>query len=299
VAALSDSETLGSRLDAFLDVTLDEEASELRARATGEVKRYLSDDLFALASADANYSAGSQAELATTAGIGYGRFRDVTPLGRTIAAHDALLDAGVLIAPLADEDLLEAARTVGRQELSTAERVQFVADVATAAGVVRSAGIDSSALLLIQETLEAPTDPRLCGWEAHASLGATLTAEGWSAVFAVVARAAVVPDPVTQLAATVRSATALETPLETTGRVELSGSRRLAASWVARIAYEGSLHSTASSGDGMTFEHDLSLSLHSQISPQIGVSATGSWGYRTGDEEPTIELAIDLTYAHR
>jgi len=297
-----DSEELGYRVDASANALWDGSQRDVRIRATGELKRYLAADRFGLASLAARFGGLADVEVDVTVGIGLGRFRDVTPLSRALAVHDALLDEGVLVAPLPDEALLDLGQILGElgvEDLVVAERVaaHFVG-----AGVVADGAVGPVGLLRIGQLLEAPLAPRLCGWEVHASLGGAIGRDDSDALdgaWAVVGRVAFVPDRVSQITATTRFTGGVRAPVGATAEVSVVAARRLAVGWEARAVYEGQFLATVAEGAAPRFVHDLSLVLGAQVSSRLGVAFTGSIGFREGDQEVTTDLALNLSYALR
>jgi len=119
-------------------------------------------------------SIASELGLDLRAGIGYGRFYDVTPLAKTLRFQAGLMEIGVLSEPLGDEVLMVIATEVGREieYETTSDLVTIIETI-----IENSTGIflDARALLLIEETLDSGDMNRYCGWTAQAGFGVGLS----------------------------------------------------------------------------------------------------------------------------
>ncbi len=116
----------------------------------------------------------SELGLNLRAGIGYGRFYDVTPLARALQFQTGLIGIGVLSEPLADGVLMQIATEIGRQIEydSTSDLVTMIETI-----IENDTGVflDARALLLIEETLASADINRYCGWTVQAGFGVGLS----------------------------------------------------------------------------------------------------------------------------
>jgi hypothetical protein len=87
------------------------------------------------------------------AGVGYGRFADVTPLVRALRIEEKLLQRGVLLAALRETTLLRLAQEIGRSQVYPS-----LSDLAAALAKIISTetqrALDPRSILLIEEVLQ-------------------------------------------------------------------------------------------------------------------------------------------------
>lgn len=109
-------------------------------------------------------------DLELRAGLGYGRFTDVTPMARAMYLEEKLLSQGVLVVSLSPATLLHLAQEIGRRQLypSTAELTTALARILESEA---GATLDARSLFLIEEVLEASGLERYCGWTVQLGLG--------------------------------------------------------------------------------------------------------------------------------
>jgi hypothetical protein len=102
-----------------------------------------------------------------SAGVGYGRFKDVTALSKALKIQERLVGLKALSAPLPADALFELADTIGRRlEFSdVASLVQRLEEVIEASGFVPQGQLGAIALLRIEEIVNETADEKLCGWE--------------------------------------------------------------------------------------------------------------------------------------
>jgi len=104
------------------------------------------------------------------AGVGYGRFADVTPMAKAMHILDELKELAVLEGDLSDETLLAVAMEIGRADEfeETRDLVEAVEDLIEA-----DVGSDlgTQALLSIESIILQPSDTRSCGWTIQAGVG--------------------------------------------------------------------------------------------------------------------------------
>ncbi len=136
----------------------------------------------------------------TRAGVGYGRFTDVTPLVRALRIEEKLLRRGALLAALPEGTLLDVAKEIGRRQMypSASDLAAALAKIlAKETGVT----LDPRSILLIEETLEEPGLERYCGWAVQFGLGYALSRPqpGSILAFNVSLQGAMTPDPRSQI----------------------------------------------------------------------------------------------------
>lgn len=134
------------------------------------------------------------------AGVGYGRFTDVTPLVRALRLEEKLLQRGVLLAALRESTLLRLAQEIGRRQLypSTSDLAAALAKLLAAES---GANLDLRSVLLIEEVLEEEGLERYCGWAVQFGLGYALSRPqaGSLLAFNLSLQGAVTPDPRSQV----------------------------------------------------------------------------------------------------
>lgn len=103
--------------------------------------------------------------LKISAGPGYGRFKDVTPLSKALKIQERLLALKAIAAPLPPDALFGLADAIGRrlEFPDLASLVQRLEEIIEGSGFVRQLG--AVALLRIEEILNETADEKLCGWE--------------------------------------------------------------------------------------------------------------------------------------
>ena len=179
-AQLYDSPDFGYSLDGLARVNL---SSIIPSSGIGRINstaRYYSEReipvyVFGEADGEAEISiSASELQLDLRAGVGYGRFYDVTPLAKTLRFQAELMSIGILSEPLGDDVLMEIATEVGRQieYESTTDLVTMIETI-----IENDTGIflDARALLLIEETLGSTDINRYCGWTVQGGLGMGLS----------------------------------------------------------------------------------------------------------------------------
>ncbi|MBU0596495.1 hypothetical protein KJ567_07420 [Candidatus Bipolaricaulota bacterium] len=106
-------------------------------------------------------------------GLGYGRFRDVTPLAMAYRISDALLAAGTIASAPSPRTLRKIADTLapGDDEVAIADLVSALEGILESASGV---ALDSTELLLIEEELEQWGEQRFCGMIVQMGVGQEL-----------------------------------------------------------------------------------------------------------------------------
>jgi hypothetical protein len=201
---LYDSPDFGYTLTGNLELQLaDFLPTSGQADATGTIRYYLLTDAptFGFGSVEASMSTGqSQPAIHIGAGLGYGRFSDVTPLAKAFNIEKELLELEAILGPLDDAVLMTIASTIGSKEYaSTNDQVADVVDqIQTASGTTLS----PRQVLKIEDMILATGDARRCGWAVQAGVGYQLVdpynqPQGF--LITASADAAAVPNPDGQL----------------------------------------------------------------------------------------------------
>lgn len=171
--------------------------------AAGTFRYYLLDDmpLFGFGGLTASTASGQpQPAVSLSAGVGYGRFSDTTPLAKALTIRDELLEAGTISESLTDEVLMDVAAVIARRaEYETVkDAAAAVVDVIQAATGVT---VEPRQVLMVEDVIVATGDERNCGWAVQAGLGYELVDPYGGArdfLLTVSADAALAPDPASQ-----------------------------------------------------------------------------------------------------
>lgn len=171
--------------------------------AAGTFRYYLMDDmpLFGFGGLEASTASSQpQPAVSLSAGVGYGRFSDTTPLAKAFTIQGKLLKAGTISESLSDQVLMDMAAIIARQaEYETVkDAAAAVVDVIQAATGVT---IEPRQVLMVEDVMLATGDERNCGWAVQAGLGYELVDPYGGArdlLVTVSADAALAPDPPSQ-----------------------------------------------------------------------------------------------------
>jgi hypothetical protein len=111
--------------------------------------------------------------LRVSAGLGYGRFKDVTALSKALKIQERLRGLKAISAPLPATVIFELADTIGRRGEfpDLASLVQRLEEIIEASGFVPQGQLGAVALLRIEEIISETADEKLCGWELRVGLG--------------------------------------------------------------------------------------------------------------------------------
>lgn len=295
---LFSSEAFGHRLDAHAELRGSADEWSFALRGDGDLKAYWSGDVFGLGAF--GLDAGSDGlEVDLTAGVGSGRFRDVTPMAKAIRIQDELLDLGVLLAPLEGESLLAIAQTLGVVGSTDDEKTVALAEHLISTGLVQDDDLGVRGLIAIEETLASSEGSRLCGGDVQARIGlaAMVIPEASLATTGILLyNIALVPDPISQLTSNASCKARLAHLGELSAELDLSYSRHLPEGWTARAAYRVTYDRGWSQPDRIQASHVLSASLTTQLLGSVGLSLAGELRYETGDEEISSSLTVHLAY---
>ncbi|MEW5827063.1 MAG: hypothetical protein AB1778_09575 [Candidatus Bipolaricaulota bacterium] len=150
--------------------------SQYTTVADGNYKRYWIEDSDAFAFAGASARSSSSFALlgvSLTAGLGYGRFADVTPLALATRIEDELVRTRALSGPLHPVDLqilayeLESAETYE----SLAALLSAVQEIIEGSGRARSGGLNAVDLSRLTKLIEEEGFSRYCGWDVKLGAG--------------------------------------------------------------------------------------------------------------------------------
>jgi hypothetical protein len=295
---LFSSSSSGHRLDANAELRGSAAEWSFALRGDGDLKAFWTDDLFGLGAFGVDGS-NEGLEVDVTAGVGTGRFRDVTPMAKAIRVQNGLLDLGVLLAPLERESLLALAQRLGDAASTDEEKTVALAEHLISTGLVKDDDLGVRGLLAIEEIVTSSEGGRLCGGDAQARIGvaAMVMPEVSLATTGIVLyNVAFVPDPVSQLTSSASCKVRLAHLDELSAKLDLSYSRRLPEGWTARADYRFTLDRGWSQPGETQVGHDLSANLTTQLLGSIGVSLAAELRYETGDEEITSSLTVHLAY---
>lgn len=137
-----------------------------RVEGTGAVRQYLAPtiSLFTYGGLDVAWdTAYSQPWVEAQAGLGYGRFYNVTPLVRALQLEEEFLSRGLLTAAFPAEFLLRLAAVIGEG----AEAQTFPEWMARVVKVIEDelgSQLDTPILFLVENLLRETRQERYCGW---------------------------------------------------------------------------------------------------------------------------------------
>ncbi|MCX6094526.1 MAG: hypothetical protein NTY63_06900 [Candidatus Bipolaricaulota bacterium] len=142
------------------------------ADVAGTYRYYFTQDApaFGFGGIEASVASGQlQPAVYIDAGLGYGRFSDVTPLAKAVKIEKQLLRVNAIPGPLGDSALLEIAQMIGSGEYATAdEKVAAVVNrIQAASGVT----LNPRQVLKVEDLVLATGDVRYCGWAVQAGVG--------------------------------------------------------------------------------------------------------------------------------
>ena len=295
--SLRSSESFARQLDARAEIRGRTAGWTGDVEGTGSLTSFFDERLFAVGAFGIDASIAERLEVDLTAGVGHGRFRDVTPLARAILIQNALLDLGELLAPVSNEALLDLAQILGEVGPSDEERIVLLVERLLETELLRGEEMDVRGLLEIDRILEESGTSRLCGSDTQVRIGisALLLPEPLvSSTGVVQARYALVPDPVSQVESRIEAKIRLAhlEQMDVTGSI--SYDRQLPEGWTARAEYRLEFDRMWTDTEEVSCFHAVSSSLTTQILGSIGLSLVANAEYRTGDEEITFSLGLHL-----
>jgi len=230
-------------------------------------------------------------------GVGYGRFRDVTPLAQAIRISARLVELGATLAPLDEAALQAVAAVIGqRDDFATASDLvsAIEAEIEAAARVE----LDALALLTIEDEIENPGDQRFCGLIVQGGVGQELLdAYGGSldVRYVMSADAAYPPTPLNQLRLRASLSSSLDVFADHTLLVEVSYDASLPKA--ASVESKLTMHTVRAPGfpDLTTYTAGASFSVGTGRSSIIaGVLISHVAGDPGWTVDLSISTAIDL-----
>jgi len=305
--AMFSSPSFGQDLDARTEFRADDSGWTASLFGSGSLRSFFpvggadaatntsSTALFGVGAVGFALSTRSSIEVDLTAGLGAGRFRDVTPLAQAIAIQDKLLDLGELLAPVSDTALLDLAQILGTVGPTDDEKVVELVERLVATDLLAGVDVGVRGLLAVEDILLSSDETSLCGRDLQARVGlsAMFVPEfKLSTTGIVVARYAAVPDPVSQFTSSAEMKIRLLQPDQMNVLAKVAYARRLPDGWTARADYRLNVDRMWSDLTATVFSHVASANLTTQIFGAVGLSLVGSAQYMTGDEEMTFSLAL-------
>ena len=171
---LYDSSDIGFTLVGIGEVALtDFSVTGGLGQGAGTLRYYLIEDMpfFGFGGVAGSLAMGQpQPGLALSAGLGYGRFNDVTPLAKAFKIQQDLIALEAITDRLPDEVLMAIATEIGRQ-IEYAELKDLVAAIETLIEDASGATLNARALLSIEDEILATGDEKHCGWSVQGGIG--------------------------------------------------------------------------------------------------------------------------------
>lgn len=256
----------------------------------GSLRRYLDENLFLFGGVDtasAPFQEGFTVRV--LGGMGFGRFRDVTPLAKAMQISQALQEAKILMQPLSESELKAVADVIARQpELGV---------IGVLEGVEQQLGkpLGAKGVVAIQDIVLS-RESRFCGWDATAAVGYTVISPigETNALARVAVNFATPPDAVSQLLAQAR----LYIPWPFTDNmwlmVSASYARLLMPTANLNIAYS---YNWARMAGRESQAHNLDATLRLIFSPSWSTVIKGQASLATGYEEPEWGISVGFEYS--
>jgi len=173
-SSLGDSPETGYALNLLGDLGLNALAlSTVAIQGSGFYRLYLKEgeNLFGFGGVEGGLATGQpQLGLRASAGVGFGRFQDVTPLAKAFRIQALLIERKAIPQSLPDDTLMAVAKEIGRR----AEYPE-VKDLAAAVVKLVETGakvkLDPRTVLAVEDAILAAGKDRYCGWAAQIGLG--------------------------------------------------------------------------------------------------------------------------------
>lgn len=197
-----DSPDIGFSLAGYGEVTLANSVlTTWLAESSGTFRYYVMQDapFFGFGGVDATLASGQpQPGVHVSAGVGYGRFTNVTPLAKAFKIGGDLLSSNAIPSRLSDSTLMGIAKIIGTKYTSTKDQI---ADIVSQIQAATSVTLDARQVLKIEDIVLATGDERDCGWAVQAGFGYKLidpSGAGQDFLITASADAAFAPDPAGQ-----------------------------------------------------------------------------------------------------
>ena len=139
----------------------------------GTVRYYFSADMpvFGFGRTEASFTVGQpKPAVNLSAGLGYGRFTDVTPLAKAVKISHDLVSLKAITKPLPDDTVMAVAKEIGKK-VEYKSTKDLVAAIQTLIEKASGATLDARAILTIEDDVLATNDQASCGWAIQAGLG--------------------------------------------------------------------------------------------------------------------------------
>ncbi len=139
--------------------------------AAGTFRYYFTQDApaFGFGGVEASVATGQpQPAVHISAGLGFGRFSDVTPLAKAFKIEKDLRTANAISNSLGDSVLMGIAKVIGTKYASTNDQVADVVNQIQAASGVT---LNPRQVLKLEDLILATGDSRFCGWAVQAGVG--------------------------------------------------------------------------------------------------------------------------------
>ena len=172
--------------------------------AAGALRQYVANPLsyFTFGGFEAMLdTANPQPRVEAQAGLGYGRFYDVTPLAKALRIEARLLALGTIPMSLPDEVILAMAQAIDprKETILPADRV---AEVIRLIEEALKRNLDAAAVLAAEEIIASGGQERFCGWTIQAGMAYVLLDPRGGPrdfLFSLSLDAALAPEPDSQL----------------------------------------------------------------------------------------------------
>ncbi len=170
---LYDSPSFGYTLSGDVELLLaDFFPTSGQADAAGTIRYFLMEDVptFGFGGVEASISTGQlQPAVHVSAGLGYGRFNDVTPLAKAFKIEMELLKSNAIPMLLSDTTLMSVAKVIGSKEYASIndQVADAVSQIQSDSGVTLS----PRQVLMVEDLILATDDSRYCGWSVQAGVG--------------------------------------------------------------------------------------------------------------------------------
>lgn len=168
----SDAPSLGFLIDANAKADLKKNKLSYEAKGRANMRSYWGNsDAFGNWELGTGTKPGPQEvinfEVKARVGLGYGRFRDVTPYSKALRIQTRLIEMRSLTKPLLPDALQALSDLIARQgELpDTAALVQSIAEIIETTKQLQKTPLGAIELLRIEEILLEKGDSKRCGWD--------------------------------------------------------------------------------------------------------------------------------------
>jgi hypothetical protein len=286
-------------LKATGDFSIGTAGPELTLDGSGDFKRFIEGDRFAVGALKLDYAQSDGLEVDLTGGVGIGRFRDVTPLAKAIQIQNTLIDEGILLAPFTNETLQELAQAIGRVGTTLSEQLTALEKTIVATGLLKENALSARGLLAMEDNLSASGEARLCGWDLQARFGGAVTGipePTISEAIVLQARYALAPDAVSQWTASAQWTSGFSPLSRYSITASLSYGRRVGQGFRLAATYRFTRDDHWSAATADYDSHDVSSTLAIQLTSGLSLTVNGKLTYDTRVGQLTSLLLVQLSY---